>query len=297
MLRRCADARYVWNLCVEQESWWRRGRGRAPGWVERCRQLTDARAAFPWLAEGSVSVQQQAIRDHAQAMARFFSGTHGKPTWRKAWIRFRWSRVIPGGVKSYRVARDQAGRWHVAFAAVPEPVDGPRDGLRVPVLTAREQRRLRRMERRLSRASRGSSRRAAIKRQVARLKSREDLNIKGMTRSAKGTAENPGRNVAQKAALNRAISKSAWGMLARRLEDKAPGRVEKVSSAFTSQRCVACGFTLNADVNAARNIAAGHAVKARGGDGSSRPANREPQPELLPAGWEKVGIPGLSGLR
>jgi putative transposase len=30
-------------------------------------------------------------------------------------------------------------------------------------------------------------------------------------------------------------------------------------------------------VNAARNIAAGHAVTARGGDGVARPANREPQ--------------------
>jgi putative transposase len=63
----------------------------------------------------------------------------------------------------------------------------------------------------------------------------------------------------------------------RRLEEKAPGRVEKVSAAFTSQRCsacgqvgrgsresqavfrcTACGFACNADVNAAVNIAAGH---------------------------------------
>ena len=82
----------------------------------------------------------------------------------------------------------------------------------------------------------------------------------------------------------------------RRLEDKVPGRVEKVSPAFTSQRCsacghvdpksresqasfrcTACGFACNADVNAARNIAAGHAATARGGDGVARPMNREPQ--------------------
>jgi putative transposase len=41
--------------------------------------------------------------------------------------------------------------------------------------------------------------------------------------------------------------------------------------------CVACGFACNADVNAARNIAVGHAVTARGGDGAARPVNREPQ--------------------
>ena len=42
-------------------------------------------------------------------------------------------------------------------------------------------------------------------------------------------------------------------------------------------RCTACGYACNADVNAARNIAAGHAVTARGGDGVARPVNREPQ--------------------
>jgi transposase len=124
----------------------------------------------------------------------------------------------------------------------------------------------------------------------------EDLNIRDMVRSAKGTVAVPGRNVAAKAALNRKIHRSGWGMLVSRLEDKAPGRVEKVPPAFTSQRCSACGhvaaesresqalfrciactFTCNADVNAAKNIAAGHAVKARGGDGVAGPMNREPQ--------------------
>ena len=92
----------------------------------------------------------------------------------------------------------------------------------------------------------------------------------------------------------------------RRLEDKAPGRVEKINPAFTSQRCsacgrvdrgsresqavfrcTACGFAANADVNAAINIAAGHPthlpipLHARGGDGVTRPVNREPQLLLL----------------
>ena len=80
-----------------------------------------------------------------------------------------------------------------------------------------------------------------------------------------------------------------------RLADKAPGWVEKVRPAFTSQRCsacghvdgesresqprfvcTACGFAGHADVNAAVNIAAGHAVTARGGDGAARLVNREP---------------------
>ena len=48
----CAHARYVWNLAVEQESWWRPGRRCAPGYLEQCRQLTQARAHHPWLRGG-----------------------------------------------------------------------------------------------------------------------------------------------------------------------------------------------------------------------------------------------------
>ena len=84
LLEHCAHARFVWNLCVEQESHYRPGRGRMPGFAGRCRQLTEARADNPWLAAGSVIVQQQALKDHAQAMANYFAGSHKRPTWRKA---------------------------------------------------------------------------------------------------------------------------------------------------------------------------------------------------------------------
>ena len=379
LLRHCSDARYVWNLCVEQENEYRPGRGRMPRFAERCRQLTEARAENPWLAEGSQTVQQQAVRDHQQAMANFFAGNCDRPGWRKAghdegfrivavkpgdvrrlnrhhaavkipkagWVRFRWSRPVPHGVRSFRVTRDRSGRWHVAFAVIPAPVPGPGTGEVVGVdrgvavsaalstgellhclgLSPREARRLRSAERRSAKARRGSSRRRVAKATVARLKAREadrrkdwaektstglarrfdvirveDLEIKTMMRSARGTKDAPGTNVAAKAGLNRGIGQAGWGLLVRRLEDKAPGRVEKVPPAYTSQRCsacghttkesresqaafrcVACGFACNADVNAARNIAAGHAVKAREGDRVAGPANREPQLALAPA--------------
>jgi len=152
----CKHARFVWNLAAEQQSWWRPGRRNAPGLVEQCRQLTQARGEHGWLATGSVMVQQQALRDYAQAMTNYFRGTHGKPSWRKAgrdegfrivahrpgqvrklnrhwgqvfvpkagWVRFRWSRAVPEA-RSYRVKLDRAGRWHVAFAAVLNPIAGP----------------------------------------------------------------------------------------------------------------------------------------------------------------------------
>ena len=378
----CSHARYVWNLAVEQHGHWRPGYKGAPGYLEQWRQLTRARAEQPWLAAGSQMVQQQALRDFARAMAGFFDPANpaGRPSWRKAgrdegfritgrrgrqwdvrrlsrktgqvwvpkagWVRFRWSRDVPPGAKSYRVTRDRAGRWHVAFAVIPGPVPAPGNGQTVgidrgvavsaalstgqlrhaPALTAQERAGLRRMQRTLARAARGSNRRARVKYAIARLRAREtdrrkdwaekvstdiarrfgvirveDLNIASMTRSAKGTRENPGRNVRAKAGLNREILGSGWGLLVRRLQDKAPGRVQKISPAFTSQRCsacgqvdrdsresqavfrcTACGFACHADVNAAINIAAGHAVTARGGDGDTRPVNREPQ-LLLPS--------------
>lgn len=69
----------------------------------------------------------------------------------------------------------------------------------------------------------------------------EDLKITNMTRSVRGTVAEPGRNVKAKAGLNREILASRWGLLVRRLDDKAPGRIEKVKPAYTSQRCSACG--------------------------------------------------------
>src|SRR5580704_6863238 len=83
LAQHCAHARYVCNLAVEQQSWWRRGRGNAPGYCTQAAQLTEARAEFGWLANGSQMVQQQALRDFAQAMANYFDGTHPKPSWRK----------------------------------------------------------------------------------------------------------------------------------------------------------------------------------------------------------------------
>jgi transposase len=78
LLEHCAHARFVWNLAVEQQSWWRPGRGSAPSPAARMRQLAQARAAEPWLAQGSSSVQQQALRDFDKAMAAFFATRTGQ---------------------------------------------------------------------------------------------------------------------------------------------------------------------------------------------------------------------------
>lgn len=396
MLEYCAQARYAWNLAWNlhqfgtMETYGKASRRKRrdgttyihqkrrpvrplPGLGEQSRMLTEARAEHDWLAAGSAVVQQQGLRDFADAMQRFFAGTHGFPKQRKrrlnesfrivgkrgqhwdirrlsrnvgavripkvGWVRFRWSRAVPEDAKSFRVALDRSGRWHVRFAGIPAPVPAPGTGevvgvdrgvvitaalstgekLHCPGLSARERAQLRKSQRRMDKTQKGSPQRETERRKLARLHAREtdrrkdwcekastdlarrfdvirfeDLNIKGILRKPepRPDPDKPGDYLpnghARKAGLNRVIAAQGWGILVRRTEQKAPGRVEKVVAAYTSLRCsdcgwidknsrnsqagfvcTNCGFTCNADLNAALNIAAGHA-------GGTPPSVREP---------------------
>jgi len=159
----------------------------------------------------------------------------------------------------------------------------------------------RRAQRVLARKKRGSHRRTKALRRVARLSARaarirrdwthkaaldiarrfgavvlEDLKIKNMTATARGTVEDPGRNVRAKAGLNRSILTQGWHgfetILAYKLEERG-GTLVTVDPAYTSQTCSDCGavdrqsresqarfvcrhcgFRAHADHNAAINI-------------------------------------------
>ncbi|MFG2890155.1 RNA-guided endonuclease InsQ/TnpB family protein [Streptomyces sp. NPDC048248] len=130
----------------------------------------------------------------------------------------------------------------------------------------------------------------------------EDLKTRNMSKSAAGTAAEPGTGVVQKRGLNRSILDKGWHRLELALTSAAryTGTVlVKVNPAYTSQRCSACGLVTegnresqsvfvckaagcghraHADVNAAVNIrnAAGHAVSACGDLGISRSVKQEP---------------------
>jgi IS605 OrfB family transposase len=212
----------------------------------------------------------------------------------------------------------------------------------VPQPRPRERERRLRLERRLARQQKGSRRRAQTKRALAKVRARqarrrqdflhktttalvrtyaliavEDLRVKQMTRSAKGTVEQPGVNVAQKAGLNRAILEQAWGEFRRQLAYKSVEHgvwLEPVPAHHTSQQCRACGHSApesresqalfccvacahseHADIHAARNILAraqaqlgskdlaAHAAQdptagqARGSAGSPLNDGREPR--------------------
>lgn len=72
----------------------------------------------------------------------------------------------------------------------------------------------------------------------------EKLNLKGMTKSAKGTRQKPGKSVKAKSGLNRSMLASCHGMLKSRIAYKAEwngGRMEEINPAYTSQMCNKCG--------------------------------------------------------
>ena len=137
----------------------------------------------------------------------------------------------------------------------------------------------------------------------------EDLNIKGMTKSAKGTKEKPGKHVTAKSELNRKILASTWGTLELCLNYKM--EVRKVNPAHTSQtchkcghvdkknrktqsdfKCTACGHTDDADINAALNILAfgSGATGCGGGDtgGDSRHSRPGKRQEIGGVGKDSV---------
>jgi putative transposase len=183
--------------------------------------------------------------------------------------------------------------------------------------------RLAREQRKLSRKMKGSSNRKKQKAKIGRLHARiadarkdflhkvstaiakthgrvvlEDLAVKDMSASARGTASEPGRNVRQKARLNKGILDQGWGEFRRMLEYKmawSGAALILVPPCNTSRTCSVCGFVMETmplacrewtcadcgarhdrDLNAARNIeAAGHAVMACG---SSPTVGRKQEP-------------------
>jgi putative transposase len=138
-----------------------------------------------------------------------------------------------------------------------------------PKIGVEHQRKVRVAQRALARCKRGSNRRVKVKAKLALLRRKtanarstylhqvsariareyafigvEKLNVKNMTGSAKGTVEEPGNNVRQKAGLNRAMLDAAVSRLISFIDykaERAGGEMVKVNARNTSQECYACG--------------------------------------------------------
>ena len=192
--------------------------------------------------------------------------------------------------------------------------------IELPARIGRYERRMKRLQQQVSRKRKGSANR---KKAVARLNTRhsriaamrrdflhqattklvaahaliaiEDLSVKAMTASAAGTVDEPGKNVRQKAGLNRTILRNGWSMARQMLEYKATWSgvmLVAVPPAYTSQecsdcgytaaenrksqslfQCVACGHAENADRNAAKNILRRGQEILSGGRSASTPGH------------------------
>ena len=194
--------------------------------------------------------------------------------------------------------------------------------------------RIKLLQRRLKHKTEGSRSRRALRKQIAKLHlkirnirrdilhkatadicknhvciSVEDLNLKNMSASAKGTAESPGVNVRAKSGLNRELLLRAPGEAGRMLEYKLRlrgGLLIKVPPQYTSQKCSVCGHvsensrksqalfvcercghSANADLNAAENIRRAGTARIAGAAGSVMSCHPEPageRPENRSAG-------------
>jgi len=104
----------------------------------------------------------------------------------------------------------------------------------------------------------------------------EGLQIRNMSSSARGSLDDPGRNVKAKSGLNKSILDQGWFEFRRQLDYKLcwrGGMLVEVNPRHTSQccsccghtakenrmsqgvfRCLACGHKEHADINAAKNV-------------------------------------------
>ena len=144
----------------------------------------------------------------------------------------------------------------------------------------------------------------------------EDLQVRNMSQSAAGTAETPGKQVAQKSGLNKAILDQGWGEFRRQLDYKMAwkgGMLFAVPAHHTSQTCpccghvskdnrqtqarfgcVECGYENHADVVGAINVLErGHRLLACGDGALSASMKQEPTEGVKPSGFAPVGIPFL----
>ena len=195
-----------------------------PGLAERealgrfaaqCAELPGLKDAAPWLREAPSHCLQQVLRDLDQAFQNCFAGRTAYPVYRKKFQNDFFRFQDP---KQFEV--NEAGRCR------------KREGSRN---RAKARARLAELQIRIARRRRDAIHKATTKLARYHFVSRipngdteknhgliviEDLRVKAMTASARGTLEAPGTNVSAKAGLNRAMLNVAFGEIRRQLEYK-----------------------------------------------------------------------------
>ena len=326
LLKRFAGcARVVWNKGLALQQDLREKDEKKLSYAGLCKVLTTWRndPETPWLAEASVDIQQQILRDLETAYKRFFDKIADFPRFKKkgdrdsfrfpqpktikldqtnekvllpklGWLSYRRSQKVQGLVRNVTVSR-KAGQWYVSIqtertVAQPRPNgvtavgidvgivrfatlwDGKSERIITPLNSfRRHENRLAIAQQKMSRKVKYSSNWKRAKARVQRIQNQianvrndflhqtsndisknhamiviEDLKVKNMSRSASGTLEEPGRNVAAKSGLNKAILDQGWGEFRRQLTYKSDWNgawLLPVPAMNTSRECPACGHT------------------------------------------------------
>lgn len=185
-------------------------------------------------------------------------------------VRYPMSVLARNCVSRTRVVGIDMGCSSLAVTSDGYMIENPRHLLRAKV-------KLQAVQKNLSRKKKGSNRRKKAKRAVARTHEQvrnrrkdflhqlsaaivflypliavEKLTLKNMTRSARGTSENPGKNVKQKAGLNRSMLDVGIGLFFQMLAYKAAeagGRYMEVNPYGTTQKCFQCGAKIQKDLS------------------------------------------------
>jgi len=203
-------------------------------------------------------------------------------------VRFTKTRNIEGEIKCSTISM-KAGKWYISFCCVVEidikpKINSSKIGLDRGVSktvqcsngeilkklspSAKNVKKLKKLQRKLAKKKKGSSNRRKVIRLVQKMYVRlsnarkdaihkftaklakshglavlEKLIVKNMTKSAKGTRVSPGKNVKAKSGLNRVILEQCWRIFANILEYKMAwngGAVAYVDAKYTSQKCRKC---------------------------------------------------------
>ncbi|KAI3478986.1 hypothetical protein L1887_59009 [Cichorium endivia] len=239
----------------------------------------------PWLKDAPVHPLQHALKDLDRAYQNFFAQRADFPRFKKRGQRdsFRYPRSQtdqarpgkfthqPAQAGLAALSQQQAGAGH-GEERQREPQRRALETVLQPLNSfKRHQHRLAKAQRQMSHKTKFSNNWKKAKARVQRINRQiadarndylhkathaisqshalvcvEDLKVGNMSRSAKGTVEQPGQSVRQKSGLNRAILDQGWGEFRRQLDYKAQwagGWLVAVPPQQTSQQCPECGHT------------------------------------------------------
>ncbi|MBO3744223.1 RNA-guided endonuclease InsQ/TnpB family protein [Actinoplanes flavus] len=144
LLAEWSRCRWLWNEAVHQQK-----SGRKPTFGRLSKLLTEARARFCWLRDGSQVAQQQTLRTYMMSLDASFSvKSRGRPKVKRrknslpsleyttngftikdgrlrlakgVTIPVVWSRELPSDPSSVRVYQDNLGHWYASFVVLRDP--------------------------------------------------------------------------------------------------------------------------------------------------------------------------------